>query len=117
MYYSGIDLHKSNAVITAQTTDGQFAEQTTLPCSVPALQRYFAQHLGRHRIAIEAAGAWYWVRDAPRTVNAISAAPNVAPAKNCRSPYQSTWIIDELCSKTHCPRRRTSRHILLWRRQ
>ena len=49
MYYSGIDLHKRNAVITTLTTDGQLVESVTLSCSVQVLQRYFAQYCGQHR--------------------------------------------------------------------
>jgi len=63
VFYSGIDQHKANSVITTVTSDGEQVAQVTLPNHRAVLRQYFTQFVGPHQAVVEATGRWYWLRD------------------------------------------------------
>ncbi|MDX1629637.1 MAG: transposase [Fulvivirga sp.] len=68
MIYSGIDLHKTNMVIT--TIDSNRAELACvkLPCRKAEVSSYFSKFERPHRAAVESTGSWYWLSDLLTTV-------------------------------------------------
>jgi transposase len=63
MWYSGIDQHKRDSVITTYGSDGPPVKQARVPNTALQLERYFAQFPGPHRAVVESTGAWYWLAD------------------------------------------------------
>ena len=63
MYYSGIDQHKRDCMITTYDGDGHRVKQQRVPNSRPPLRRYFSAFPGPHRAVVESTGFWYWLAD------------------------------------------------------
>ncbi len=63
MYYSGIDQHKRDCMITTYDADGRRVKQQRVPNSRDRLRRYFAEFTGPHRAVVESTGFWYWLAD------------------------------------------------------
>ncbi|MDH3459323.1 MAG: hypothetical protein OER90_20970 [Gemmatimonadota bacterium] len=63
MWYSGIDQHKRDSVITTYGPDGPPVKQARVPNTALQLERYFAQFPGPHRAVVESTGGWYWLAD------------------------------------------------------
>lgn len=63
MWYSGIDQHKRDSVITTYGPDGPRVNQARVPNTPLALQAYCAQFPGPHRAVVESTGSWYWLAD------------------------------------------------------
>ena len=60
MYYSGIDQHKRDRMITTYDADGHRVKQQRVPNDRYRLRIYFVQFPGRHRAVVESTGFWYW---------------------------------------------------------
>lgn len=63
MYYSGIDQHKRDCMITTYDADGHRVKQQRIPNDRHRLRTYFAQFAGPHRAVVESTGFWYWLAD------------------------------------------------------
>jgi transposase len=63
MWYSGIDQHQRDSVITTYGPDGPPVKQARVPNTALQLERYFAQFPGPHRAVVESTGGWYWLAD------------------------------------------------------
>jgi transposase len=63
MIYTGIDLHKTNMVITTIDSNGAMLARQKLPCLKPAVIRYFDRFPHPHRAVVESTGSWYWLSD------------------------------------------------------
>lgn len=63
MFYSGIDQHKLDSVITTYNASGERLRQRRLRNDRSAIVRYFAEFPGPHRAVVETTGRWYWLRD------------------------------------------------------
>ena len=63
MYYSGIDQHKRDCMITTYDADGHRVKQQRVPNSRPQLRRYFSAFPGPHHAVVESTGFWYWLAD------------------------------------------------------
>jgi transposase len=63
MWYSGIDQHQRDSVITTYGPDGPRVKQARVPNTPRALQAYCAQFPGPHRAVVESTGSWYWLAD------------------------------------------------------
>jgi transposase len=63
MYYSGIDQHKRDCMITTYDRDGQRVKQERVPNSRERLRRYFTTFPGPHQAVVESTGFWYWLAD------------------------------------------------------
>jgi len=63
VFYSGIDQHKLDSVITTYNAAGERLRQHRLRNDRAALVRYFAAFPGPHRAVVESTGSWYWLRD------------------------------------------------------
>lgn len=68
MIYSGIDLHKTNMVITTIDSNGVVLAQRKLPCRKAEVSRYFRRFDRPHRAVVESTGSWYWLSDLLSTV-------------------------------------------------
>lgn len=63
MYYSGIDQHKHDCMITTYDGAGHRVKQQRVPNARERLRRYFAQFEGPHHAVVESTGFWYWLAD------------------------------------------------------
>lgn len=63
MYYSGIDQHKRDCVITTYDDAGHRVKQQRVPNTRDRLRRYFTEFSGPHRAVVESTGFWYWLAD------------------------------------------------------
>ena len=63
MYYSGIDLHKDNCVISTVNQQGEMIKQTKLPNHNISIIRYFSELGKPHRAVVESTSNWYWLSD------------------------------------------------------
>ncbi len=63
MYYSGIDQHKHDCMITTYDDGGRRVKQQRVPNSRDRLRRYFTEFRGPHRAVVESTGFWYWLAD------------------------------------------------------
>ncbi|NIP13698.1 MAG: IS110 family transposase [Pseudomonadales bacterium] len=63
MYYSGIDQHKRDCMITTYDADGHRVKQQRVPNVPPQLRRYFTAFTGPHHAVVESTGFWYWLAD------------------------------------------------------
>lgn len=63
MWYSGIDQHKRDCVITTYGPDGPRVKQARVASAPLALQQYFADFPGPHQAVVESTGSWYWLAD------------------------------------------------------
>ncbi len=63
MYYSGIDQHKRDCLITTYDHGGQRVKQQRVPNDRQRLRAYFAAFAGPHRAVVESTGFWYWLAD------------------------------------------------------
>ena len=63
MFYSGIDLHKDNCVITTVNQDGKMIKQSKLPNHNSSIIRYFEEMGKDHRAVVESTSNWYWLSD------------------------------------------------------
>jgi len=63
MYYSGIDQHKRDCMITTYDADGHRVKQQRVPNDGHRVRAYFAQFAGPHRAVVESTGFWYWLAD------------------------------------------------------
>ena len=63
MFYSGIDQHKRDCVITTYDADGHRVKQQRVPNDRPRLRACFAQFAGPHQAVVESTGFWYWLAD------------------------------------------------------
>jgi transposase len=63
MYYSGIDQHKRDCLITTYDDAGHRVKQQRVPNTRDRLRRYFTAFSGPHRAVVESTGFWYWLAD------------------------------------------------------
>jgi transposase len=63
MYYSGIDQHKRDCMITTYDDAGHRVKQQRVPNSRDRLRRYFTEFTGPHQAVVESTGFWYWLAD------------------------------------------------------
>ena len=63
MFYSGIDLHKDNCVISTVNQDGEMIKQSKLPNHNISIIRYFNEVGKPHRAVVESTSNWYWLSD------------------------------------------------------
>lgn len=63
MIYSGIDLHKTNMVITTIDSNGQRLAQRKLACQKRLVRAYFEGYNQPHQAVVESTGSWYWLSD------------------------------------------------------
>ncbi len=63
MYYSGIDQHKRDCMITTYDANGHRVKQQRVPNSRVRLRRYFTGFSGPHQAVVESTGFWYWLAD------------------------------------------------------
>lgn len=63
MFYSGIDQHKRDCLITTYDEAGHRVKQQRVANSREQLRRYFAQFKGPHQAVVESTGCWYWLAD------------------------------------------------------
>jgi transposase len=63
MYYTGIDQHKRDCMITTYDADGDRVKQQRVPNDHQRLRSYFAQFAGPHQAVVESTGFWYWLAD------------------------------------------------------
>ena len=63
MYYSGIDQHKRDCLITTYDDGGRRVKQQRVPNDRQRLRCYFAQFAGPHQAVVESTGFWYWLAD------------------------------------------------------
>ena len=63
MYYSGIDQHKRDCLITTYDDGGQRVKQQRVPNDRQRLRSYFTQFAGPHQAVVESTGFWYWLAD------------------------------------------------------
>jgi transposase len=72
MMLHAIDLHKRVLQLASMRADGEeILREAQLPASREALRAYLSQWPGsKHRVIVETTGAWYWVSDTLREMNA-----------------------------------------------
>lgn len=63
MYYSGIDQHKRDCMITTYDASGQRVKQERVPNVRARLRAYFTAFQGQHAAVVESTGFWYWLAD------------------------------------------------------
>ena len=63
MFYSGIDLHKDNCVISTVNQDGVMIKQEKLPNHNTSIIRYFNVVGKNHKAVVESTSNWYWLSD------------------------------------------------------
>jgi hypothetical protein len=70
MIYSGIDLHKTNMVITPLDSNGAvMLGNRKLPCRKAEVRRCFSGFTQPHRAVVESTGGWYWLSDLLSTLS------------------------------------------------
>jgi len=75
MWYSGIDQHKRDSVITTYGPDGPRVKQARVANTPLVMAQYFADFPGPHKAVVESTGGWYWLADvlAPLDVELVLA--------------------------------------------
>ena len=75
MWYTGIDQHRHDSVLTTYGPDGPRVNQAKVANTPLAFAAYLAQFPGPHRAVVESTGGWYWLADvlAPLGVELILA--------------------------------------------
>jgi transposase len=63
MFYSGIDLHRDNSMITTVACSGAIVNQQKLPNDELSILDYFFSMGKEHRAVVEATANWYWLSD------------------------------------------------------
>ena len=63
MFYSGIDLHRDNSMITTINDSGAVIKQQKMPNDELAILNYFFSMGRQHRAVVEATANWYWLSD------------------------------------------------------
>lgn len=63
MIYSGIDLHKTNMVITTIDSNGQLLCCRKIGCQKNLVKAYFREFPIPHHAVVESTGSWYWLAD------------------------------------------------------
>ncbi len=63
MFYSGIDLHQDNCLITTADERGETVKQERLRNDPAIILAYFASLPGKHRAVVECTAGWYWLSD------------------------------------------------------
>ena len=63
MFYSGIDLHKDNCVISTLNQNGEMIKQSKLPNHNNSIIRYFNEIGKGHKAVVESTSNWYWLSD------------------------------------------------------
>jgi len=63
MFYSGIDLHKDNCVISTVNQQGEMIKQEKLANHNNSIIRYFDQLGKSHKAVVESTSNWYWLSD------------------------------------------------------
>ena len=63
MFYSGIDLHKTNCFITTLNDQGNIVKQSKLPNEECILLNYFFSIGNIHKAVVESTSNWYWLSD------------------------------------------------------
>jgi hypothetical protein len=58
MWYSGIDRHERDSVITTYGSAGPAVKQARVPNTALQLEGYFDQFPGSHRTVVESTGGW-----------------------------------------------------------
>ncbi len=66
MYYSGIDQHKRDCLITTYDDAGHRVKQQRVPNSRERLRRYFTQFEGPHQAVVESTGSGADAQLAPK---------------------------------------------------
>lgn len=64
MWYSGIDQHKRDSVLTTYGPEGPRVKQAKVANTPLALAQYFGAFPGPHQAVVESTGGWYWLADA-----------------------------------------------------
>jgi hypothetical protein len=64
MWYSGIDQHERDSVITTYGPDGPRVKQVRVANTPLTLAQYFADFPAPHKAVVESTGGWYWLADA-----------------------------------------------------
>ena len=59
MFYSGIDLHKDNCVISTVNQNGEMIRQSKLPNHNSSIIRYFEAMGKDHKAVVESTSNWY----------------------------------------------------------
>jgi hypothetical protein len=63
VWYSGIDQHKRDSVITTYGPDGPRVKQVRVANTPLALAQYFADCPAPRETVVESTGGWYWLAD------------------------------------------------------
>lgn len=63
MWYSGIDQHKRDSVITTYGPEGPRVKQARVANTPLVMAQYFAEFPGPHHAVVESTGGWYWLAD------------------------------------------------------
>jgi transposase len=63
MWYSGIDQHKRDSVITTYGPDGPRVKQARVANTPLVMAQYVAEFPGPHKAVVESTGGWYWLAD------------------------------------------------------
>ena len=63
MFYSGIDLHKDNCVISTVNQQGEMIKQSKLPNHNISIIHYFNEVGKPHKAVVESTSNWYWLSD------------------------------------------------------
>lgn len=71
MFYSGIDLHRDNSMITTINDSGTLVNQQKLPNDEVSILNYFFTMGNEHRAVVEATANWYWISDLPMITESI----------------------------------------------
>ena len=68
MWYSGIDQHKRDSVLTTYGPDGARVKQARVTNTPLAMAQYFAEFPGLQKAVVESTGGWYWLADTLATL-------------------------------------------------
>jgi len=63
MFYSGIDLHKDNCLITTINKEGFIINQDRVKNTDHDILNYFLSQNGPHKAVVESTANWYWLSD------------------------------------------------------
>ena len=97
MFYSGIDQHKRDSMITTYDADGHLVKQARVPNERARLRAYCAALPGPHKAVVESTGSWYWLAD---TLEADGIALCLGHAKHLNAISAAKVKTDKIDSKT-----------------
>ena len=61
MWYTGIDQHRHDSVLTTYGPDGPRVKQAKVANTPLAFAAYLAEFPGPHQAVVESTGGWYWL--------------------------------------------------------